>query len=304
MSQHNPRPRILIVDDVPSNVLILSQSLGRDYEILTASSGEDALKILFEVKPDLLLLDIMMPDMDGYEVCRRVRMDKSIRNIPVIFLTAKGDEEDETRGLEIGAVDYIVKPFSIAVVRARVRAHIELKMHRDFLESLSSLDGLTGIPNRRYFEEIFEMEWGRALRRALPLSFIMIDIDHFKAYNDGYGHGAGDECLRQVAQTLHKTVRRPPDFVSRYGGEEFSIVLPETDMEGAMHVAELMRSNIESLELAHAFSPVAPYVTVSVGVATIVPVIGTPESALREAADKQLYEAKAQGRNRVRGITL
>jgi diguanylate cyclase (GGDEF)-like protein len=240
-----------------------------------------------------------MPDMDGYEVCRRLKADKRTRNIPVIFITTMGQEEDETKGFEAGAVDYIIKPFSKAIVKARVSTHLELKRNRDIFQTLSSLDGLTGIPNRRRFDETLDMEWRLAMRESVWLSLIMIDIDYFKKFNDEYLHLAGDECLRRVARTLSESVRRPMDIVARYGGEEFAAILPRTNREGAKQVAETMRNNVCSLNIPHIRSLVNHVVTISLGTATVIPSASLSPDVLIKTADKALFEAKEQGRNRV-----
>ncbi|MEZ4526896.1 MAG: PleD family two-component system response regulator [Desulfobacterales bacterium] len=299
----NKRLRILIVDDEPANIKILGSALKEEYQISFATGGEQALKIAGS-DTDLILLDIMMQDMNGYEVCRKLKGSSKTRNIPVIFITTMSNEEDETRGLEAGAVDYITKPFSMAIVKARVRTHLELKRHRDMLEHLSSLDGLTGIPNRRRFDEFLEQEWRRGMRDASRLSLIMIDIDYFKSFNDTYGHCAGDDCLRKVAKTLAESVGRPSDLVARYGGEEFAAVLPKTDREGAVFVAEIMRRKIESLDIPHRLSRTAGHVTVSIGTATIIPAPGTDLSALINCSDCALYEAKHSGRNQLKSVDL
>jgi diguanylate cyclase (GGDEF)-like protein len=254
--------------------------------------------------PDLILLDIMMPEMDGYEVCRRLKADFRTKNIPVIFITAMNQEEDETKGLEIGAVDYITKPFSMAIVKARVRTHLELKRHRDMLENLSSLDGLTGIPNRRRFDEMLDTEWRHCLRENVFLSLIMMDIDYFKNFNDNQGHQAGDDCLKKVAMMLASSVRRPMDFVARYGGEEFVAILPKTDADGIAIVAENIRKNIESLLIPHSHSPASDYVTVSLGGAAVVPNTQLSSDILVKAADDALFQAKREGRNCIRTIHL
>lgn len=297
------KQRILIIDDEQSNIKLLAGELQTHYPISFALNGEDGLRIVRGDLPvDLILLDIMMEGMDGYEVCRRLKSDPHTCNIPVIFITAMNEVADETKGLEIGAVDYITKPFTMAVVKARVRTHLELKRHRDLLENLSSLDGLTAISNRRRYDEVIQLEWKRSQREATPLSLILIDIDHFKPYNDTYGHAAGDDCLKQVAKTLAASVNRPGDLVARYGGEEFVAVLPRTDPEGAAFVAEKMRRDIESLDIRHESSPTAGCLTISLGVATTLP---TPHESPRElagASDRSLYQAKRNGRNRVQQV--
>ncbi len=299
----NKKQRILIVDDEPANIRVLGSALRDEYQVSFATSGEQALNIAGS-DTDLILLDIMMEGMDGYEVCRKLKNSRKTKNIPIIFITTMSDEEDETRGLEAGAVDYITKPFSMAIVKARVRTHLELKRHRDMLENLSSLDGLTGIPNRRRFDEYLEQEWKRAVRDASFLSLIMIDIDYFKKFNDNYGHCAGDDCLRKVAKTLAESVNRPSDLVARYGGEEFAAVLPKTDKEGAVFVADTMLKKIESLGIPHSHSEVQTFLTVSIGTATILPSPDADMSVLVNSSDRALYEAKRSGRNRLKTANM
>ncbi|WP_377808705.1 PleD family two-component system response regulator [Azospirillum sp. A29] len=298
------RPKILVVDDIPSNVHVLSRILKDDYDIYFATDGERALDLVQARMPDLVLLDIMMPGMDGFEVCRRIKADPATHDIPVIFISAKSEVEDETRGLEVGAIDFITKPISPPIVKARVRNHLLLKRQTDLLRSLSFLDGLTGIANRRRFDDAMAREWRRCARSHLPLSLIILDVDHFKAYNDHYGHQAGDECLRMIAEVLSDRARRPSDLVARYGGEEFVCLLPETDGPGAVRVAEDFRTSVAECRIPHAQSPVIPYVTISLGVATVIPSAeGSPEQ-LAEMADQLLYRAKRTGRNRVQDATV
>ncbi|PGH53039.1 diguanylate cyclase response regulator [Azospirillum palustre] len=298
------RPKILVVDDIPSNVHVLSRILKDDYDIYFATDGEKALDLVQARMPDLVLLDIMMPGMDGFEVCRRIKADPAIHDIPVIFISAKSEVEDETLGLEVGAIDFITKPISPPIVKARVRNHLLLKRQTDLLRSLSFLDGLTGIANRRRFDDAMVREWRRCARSNLPLSLIILDVDHFKAYNDHYGHQAGDECLRMLAELLSDRAKRPSDLVARYGGEEFVCLLPETDGPGAVRVAEGFRTGVAECRIPHAQSPVIPYVTISLGVATVIPSAdGSPEQ-LAEMADQLLYRAKRAGRNRVQDATV
>lgn len=297
MSLTGKRQRILIVDDVAMNRSILGEALEDRYEVLYAEDGETALEIAMEDEgPDLILLDIILPGMNGYDVMSRLKSNMRTQNVPVIFITVKGEEEHEQRGLDLGAVDYISKPFSLPIVQARVRTHLELKRHRDTLEDLSTQDGLTGIPNRRRFDEVFEKEFRRAQRENTSIGLVLVDIDYFKAYNDRYGHLAGDDCLRQVAQKLSASCKRPTDFSARYGGEEFVVVLPSTDAAGACNVSECMRKNIEKLGIPHDRSPHGS-VTASLGVAVMEPQLGDEPHNLFSLADKRLYEAKAAGRN-------
>ncbi|GAB7079372.1 diguanylate cyclase [Megalodesulfovibrio paquesii] len=307
MQQTCSRQRVLIVDDVAMNRSILGEALRHEYDIVYAEDGESALELATaEAAPDLILLDIILPGMNGYEVLGRLKASSRTRHIPVVFITVKGEEEHEQRGLELGAVDYISKPFSLPIVRARVRTHLELKRHRDVLEDLSTQDGLTGIPNRRRFDEIFTREFRRAQREGSPLALILVDVDLFKAYNDLYGHLAGDDCLRRVATTLACSLRRPMDSVARYGGEEFAIVLPNTDLQGGMIVAESLRYEVEAMGLPHAGSPHG-MVTASLGLSVLGPetdLAAQDPERLFACADKMLYEAKRVGRNAVRGAHL
>ena len=247
--------RILIVDDVPDNIRVLSRILGDEgYRISMANNGRQALRVASASVPDLILLDVMMPELDGYATLSALKADHQLASIPVIFITALADAVEETRGLNLGAVDYITKPFNEAVVRARVKTHLELKRQRDLLEQLSNLDGLTGIPNRRTLDARLAREWRRETRCGVTLAAIMIDVDHFKAFNDSQGHQAGDDCLRRVATTLSANLKRAGDFVARYGGEEFVCLLPGVSREGLALIAEQLRAAVEALHIPHGAS--------------------------------------------------
>lgn len=284
---------------MPENIALLAGVLGDTVEILFARSGEDALRICKEQHPDLVLLDIVMPGLDGYEVLTRLKADPETANLPVIFITGMDSQGEEIRGLEAGAVDYITKPVHPAIVRARVRNHLELKRYHDFLENLSLTDGLTGIANRRRFDEVLGREWRRAARTAVGLSLLMLDIDCFKAYNDRYGHIAGDDALRRLATVIQESLRRPLDHAARYGGEEFACILPETDRGGAIVVAERIRRGLKALNIEHRFC-VTDHVTVSIGTATMIPDPETPASLLVQRADEMLFLAKAAGKDCIR----
>ncbi len=242
-----------------------------------------------------------MPEMDGYEVCRQLKDNPTTQDIPVIFVTAKGEVEDETSGLGLGAVDYITKPFNVPIVKARVKTHLRLKRKSDMLERFAFIDGLTEIPNRRRFNEKFRTEWSRNTRSETRLSVIIMDIDYFKMYNDHYGHAAGDDCLKAVAQTLQKSTKRAGDLVARYGGEEFVAILPGCAADDAVRLAGIFLSEIEKLNVPHARSAVSDHVTLSAGAATTVPCGSPSKATLVEAADRMLYEAKRNGRNQVKG---
>jgi diguanylate cyclase (GGDEF)-like protein len=289
------------VDDTPENITILMEILQDQYNLSVAVDGATALEIaVSEGPPDLILLDIMMPGIDGYEVCKRLKSDPKTADIPVIFVTAMSEVEDEAKGLVLGAIDYIRKPISPAIVSARVKNHLELKRHRDLLKDLSSIDGLTSIANRRRFDDTLAQEWSRCIRSSQPIALIMIDIDFFKEYNDNYGHLAGDDCLKLVAQTLESSVRRAGDLVARYGGEEFVVLLPETNLDGAIVVADTLKKEIEALNITHAFSEVADKVSVSMGVTSSSPHVESSQETLIKAADEALYKAKENGRNQIR----
>ncbi|MBN2886351.1 MAG: PleD family two-component system response regulator [Chromatiaceae bacterium] len=301
LDSQNPateRASILIVDDAPANIQVLANALKADYRIRVANSGVRAIEVARATQPDLILLDVMMPELDGYEVCRRLKDDPGTSHIPVIFVTARNETQDEMRGLDLGAVDYITKPIKLPILNARVRTHVNLKLKTDLLEQLALLDGLTCIPNRRRFDQQLEQEWRRARREHSPLALVMIDVDDFKRYNDHYGHGAGDECLRRVARALSESVARASDLLARYGGEEFALLLPDTDTEGARHIAERCRAAIANLKLPHAASSVGPEVSISLGVAATGATASGAQDLLKQA-DRALYQAKQSGRNRV-----
>ncbi|MBI3349450.1 MAG: diguanylate cyclase [Burkholderiales bacterium] len=292
---HTPlgrRPRLLIVDDQPVNIQALHRVFAADCQVLMATAGERALQLCRERQPDLVLLDVQMPGMDGHELCAQLKADPLLRGIAVIFVTAQDTPDEETRALDAGAADFITKPFNPTVVRARVRTQLTLKAQADLLRELAFIDGLTGVHNRRHFDERFAAETRRALRTRSPLAVLMADVDHFKRYNDQCGHLAGDDCLRRVAATLRACLRRPTDLLARYGGEEFVCLLPDTDLAGAIGVAQGMEDAVRGLGLPH--PGVDGIVTISVGVAAEGEVTG-----LVEAADRALYLAKAAGRGRV-----
>jgi diguanylate cyclase (GGDEF)-like protein len=298
------RPRLLVVDDQPANIQAVHQVFAQDHQVLMAKGGEQALSLCSTQPPDLVLLDIEMPGMDGYEVCERLKADEATRHIPVIFVTAHRDEAAEAKGLELGAVDFIHKPINPTIVRARVKTHLTLKAQADLLRQWVYLDGLTGVHNRRYFDQQLDIEWRRARRAGSPLSVILLDVDFFKRYNDHYGHQAGDVCLRRVASALRSSLRRPSDLVARYGGEEFVCLLPETGLAGALHVAGVLEQHLRAEGIPHAESTIAPFVTVSQGVCTTPPDSNEGTDALMRGADAQLYLAKARGRQQVCGLEL
>ena len=298
------RPCVLVVDDQAINIQLLHQIFAPDYQVRMATSGAKALELCRDDPPDLVLLDVVMPGLDGHEVCRRLKADEATRNIPVIFVTAHTEAAQETRGFELGAVDFIAKPVNAATVRARVNTHLTLKRQSDLLRSMVFIDGLTGVPNRRWFDEQLSTEWRRAARGAAPLAVLMLDVDHFKRYNDRYGHLSGDDTLRQVAAAIQGGLQRPGDTLARYGGEEFACILPSTDFDGAMNVARRIEQRVRELQIEHSDSDSAPVVTLSAGLAVTRPLRDAEPTALLALADAQLYRAKHSGRGQVCGAVL
>ena len=300
MMLERKKPRILIVDDEKMNLRALAELLRDEYSPLLARSGAQALKqALGDFPPDLILLDVIMPEMGGYEVIKMLKNNDKTNRIPVIFVTALNSIEEEEHGLKLGAVDYITKPYSPPIVKIRVRNHLRIVHQYRLLDQLAYLDGLTEIPNRRRFEEIFQKEWTRSDRNQTPFSLAMVDVDYFKQYNDHYGHAMGDITLQKIAKTLDCSLKRPQDLAARYGGEEFVMILPETDAASAKIVAERSLMAVADLNIPHAISQIADHVSVSIGVATRYVDKNTLPETFLKAADQNLYLAKQSGRNRV-----
>ncbi|MDQ6992324.1 MAG: diguanylate cyclase [Mariprofundus sp.] len=313
---------VLLVDDQKTVHMIIKKLLSSapDIELHSCFDGTLAVQCAEELQPTVILQDIHVDEVNGLDLLDCYRANKATAQLSVIILSAMEDVESKAEAFERGADDYLVKmPHPVELI-ARVRHHS--KAYRNHLERnaavkeleceraklskanlelkrLSSMDGLTNIANRRCFDTTLEREWRRALRQAEPLSLIMIDVDHFKLFNDGYGHQAGDDCLKAVALALAHIVNRPADLLARYGGEEFVALLPHTDVDGALTIAEAMRSSIEGLQLPHAYSTSGHVVAVSLGLASIVPTAEDSAAALIKAADEALYRAKDTGRNRI-----
>lgn len=300
----NAKPVVLIVDDDISNIEIMSCLLEPEYEVCFAKSGTDALEIAGAVAPDLILLDIVMPGMDGYELCRRLKLDETLTDVPVIFTTGLDGLDDEARGLSVGAIDYVTKPIQPEILRRRVGNHLEMKRMRDELAALAMTDPLTGLGNRRLLEKRLGQELRRLTRQGDWLSVIMLDIDFFKKFNDSLGHLEGDECIRKVASVLRDAMRRPGDFGARYGGEEFACILPGTELGGAMTVAETLRRQIERLAIPNPGAGPDGCVTASIGVACGRCLPGLTAEQWLLHADRLLYDSKQAGRNRVSGTVL
>ena len=296
-----PLQRVLIVDDEPANVHSLALALGDSYDLRFATDAARALELAATVAFDLILLDVVMPGMDGFDVLRRLKAGEATRNVPVIFVTSMGEVADEELGFTLGAVDYITKPASAPLVRARVRTHIELKRQHDLLMHRALVDELTGIANRRRFDEVLEQRWRHALRDRSPLLLVLIDVDLFKQYNDHYGHAAGDDCLKRIAGVLHATFSQSGELAARIGGEEFALLLPGGNVQAR---ALRLLQGVRNLNLAHACSSTGAWVSVSAGAIETVPSPDASGRALLEAADQLLYQAKHAGRARCVYSTL
>ncbi|MDM8520466.1 PleD family two-component system response regulator [Anaerolineales bacterium HSG6] len=312
---------ILAVDDKPENLDILVGHLNVTFgfTILVAQDGEKAISLTEQFTPDIILLDIMMPGIDGYETCRRLKLNPATKDIPVIFISALSETIDKVRGFEVGAVDYITKPFEYEEVFARVKTHLTLRYLQKYAEKkneqlqqeiaerkrlekelhyLASVDGLTKVANRRFFDEYLDRQWQEMRQKKMSLALIMCDVDYFKQYNDIYGHLIGDDCLRQIAQSIYQVVATETSLVARYGGEEFAIILTNTSLEEAYKTAQSIQNKIAHLQIVHEQSEIGPYLTVSMGISSIVPDNQTPHRLI-DIADKMLYQAKNQGRNRI-----
>lgn len=308
--------RILVIDDSPSELMLMKACLRRlGHEVVTATDGESGTTMFIDLKPDLVLLDVVMPGIDGYETARRMRSAET-EWVPIIFLSGRSDSEDIVAGIEAGGDDYLTKPCSPTVLAAKMRSMQriaamrarlldttrELENANAALARAAHIDGLTGIGNRRALDNALERELGRAARNLVAVSVVLIDVDHFKRYNDRYGHLAGDECLRRVAHSLRDCLLRSADFLGRYGGEEFCIILPESNTADALHIAERARHAIEMLMIPAARDGAC--VSASFGVATYhASSTVTPETILA-AADRALYAAKHQGRNCVLHVAV
>jgi len=320
--------KILVVDDTTENLDLMARVLSRKgFHISLAESGKQAIQMIEEQCPDLILMDVCMPEMDGYEVCEELKQNPLTKDIPIIFVSALDEVLDKVKAFRVGGVDYITKPFHAAEVIVRVDTHLALRrlqqqlerqndrLHQEVrdrlaaevalqaanqeLQRLAHMDGLTQVANRRSFDSGLTKEWRRLARDRHPLTLMLCDVDFFKNYNDSYGHQVGDDCLRNVASAISSALKRPGDLVARYGGEEFAVILPNTPMSGALHVAFEIKAAVRALEMAHCGSSISKYVTLSIGVASVVPLVEFSPMSLLAAADRALYKAKLEGRNRI-----
>ena len=304
------RYKILIVDDSLFNQQTLYQILSSDrldcagalqpkFTLSVAKTGPEALEKAMNDKPDLILLDIVMPGMNGFEVLSTLKETDSTRDIPVIIITGLNSIEDEERGFALGAVDYVTKPFNKSLVKARIKTHLKIVEQMRLIEQISLIDALTNIPNRRYFDKQMNMEWARAIREQTPISLLMIDVDHFKIFNNTYGHQQGDVVLKTIAHIIKSSPKRPADIAARWGGEEFAVLLPNTSLNGALHIAEIIRKDIENTMIPSISDDTPLNVTASIGIASKTPAINDAVENFIGLADKALYAAKDAGRNKV-----
>ena len=313
---------IVVISDSKANQLQIEKFLrleGYQHVIILESTSE-AYKLL-NVEVDLIILDSMMPEINGIEACRYIKEKDNFRDVPIIMVMANTDVKNLELAFAAGAVDYITKPINRAEMISRVRSALKLKHEMDFrkarefellkvsqklretnliMEQVSSVDELTGISNRRIFDESLRKDWGTAKRYDKPISLIILDIDFFEDYNNTYGHLAGEECLKQVSKGLGSIIKRGGDVLARYNDEQFAVILPNTDSEGAMIVAKLIHAKINSLQILHADSRISDFVTTSLGVTTIIPNGNNSPDKLIEKVTKALYLAKQEGRNRIR----
>ncbi len=292
------RNSILIVDDEKSNIIALTHILSSEYTVYFAKNGADAIEIANKFEPDVILLDILMPDMDGYEVISQLKKENKTNDTPVIFVTGLTGVEEEEKGLSLGAVDYISKPFSPAIVKLRVRSQMQMINQIKLIKYLSFMDQLTDIPNRRNFDDKLRTAWEHAIRNGAYLSLLIIDIDGFKEYNDKYGHQQGDTVLKTMANVFKQTLKRSLDFVARWGGDEFVILLPNTNLNGALGIAEAIRVKAGNTDILCPEGSTTRK-TLSIGVNTIRPEQGSSLDSFISGADKALYLAKENGRDKV-----
>ena len=267
--EHEGTAKILVVDDDPGTIRLLMQILKDLGKVYFTTKGADAVSLALSVHPDIILLDIEMPDLDGIEVCEQLKKVPRFSDVPVLFVTSHTDVLLEAKALSAGAIDFIHKPPTPVLVKARVKNYLAMKKQTDRLRMLSMVDGLTGVANRRAFDLSLAEEWRRAIRTGHSLSLLMLDVDYFKRFNDTYGHQAGDDCLRVVAATIAENVKRPGEVTARYGGEEFAVLLPNCSLEQALALAEIVRSSIEALAIPHSASDACSLVSVSSGVSHV-----------------------------------
>jgi diguanylate cyclase (GGDEF)-like protein len=299
MEKINTSGHVLIVDSSSLVLNTIYNVLSPEYRVECAMSGYEALEVLSTKAIDLALIDSSLPDINGYNLCRQMKKNDHWQDIPVIFLSDQKEIQNQLVGFSLGAIDYMIKPIEPLLLKARLKNYISLKKYYDKLKRQSLFDELTKLPNRRYFYKVIKQEWKMACTKEMCISLLFLDIDFFKEYNDFYGHVAGDVCLNKIAKALKKSIHHTHDLAARYGGEEFVIILPHTRMDGAIQVAQYVRSNIDALAIRQAETIPFSYITVSVGVTSIIPKNKCKVLDFIRLADKAMYQSKKRGRDQI-----
>jgi diguanylate cyclase (GGDEF)-like protein len=292
-----PKQSLLIVDDQPFNIQLLQHIFAAHYQVFTATNSDSAIDLCRANQPDLVLLNVDMPVLNGYDVCRQLKTDPSTSHIPVVFITTLLNEKVELRGLDAGAVDFITKPLNARVILARVKTHITMKRQTELLKKMAFVDGMTGLYNRRFFDDRVESEFHRSRRTGSFLSILLVDVDDFNHYNEQYGHQKGDDSLRRIADRIKKSCRRPADFVARFDGAKLACMLPDTPVNNALPFAQYLERQVRDLAIEHINSTVNKVVTISLGVVSRNNGVGQ-SGALVSLAEAALQRAKEQGRAR------
>ena len=295
----NKQQKVLIIDDEKTNLKILSGILKNEVEVILAKDGEIGFSKAKELLPDLILLDVIMPNLSGFEVIEKLKNELVTCNIPVIFVTGVLDVQQEEKGLELGACDYIQKPFHVEILKARVRLHLRMAKQRDLLEKLANIDPLTSVANRRLYDQTFDLLWNKAIKQQNIFSLVVIDIDDFKKYNDFFGHAAGDRALERVATAIAENLSNPNDFLARYGGEEFVALLPNTLACDAIKSMNACLEAVENLKIYHDPSTKHEFLTISLGGVSYLPIVESCQDTLFKIADDMLFKAKSNGKNQV-----
>jgi len=292
-----PKQSLLIVDDQPFNVQLLQHIFAVHFQVYTATNSESALDLCRANQPDLVLLNVDMPVLNGHDVCRQLKADQTTSHIPVVFITTLLNEKEELRGLDAGAVDFITKPLNARVILARVKTHITMKRQTELLKKMAFVDGMTGLYNRRFFDDRIESEFLRSRRTGSALSILLVDVDDFNHYNEQYGHQTGDDSLRRIADRINKSCRRPADFVARFDGAKLACMLPDTPVNNALPFAQYLEKQVRDLGIEHVGSAVNKVMTISLGVVSRTKDV-EHSAALIALAETALKRAKEQGRAR------
>ena len=293
------KDKILVIEDSRINQEVIHRILGDEISMILVNNGNEALEKAIHEQPDLILLDIILPGLSGFDVLADLKKNDLTSSIPVIIISGQSKPEDEVKGLKLGAIDYITKPYNDLVVKTRIETQLNIMKQMRTIEELGFVDMLTNIPNRRQFDRFLTREWNRSIREKTPVALLMIDVDHFKIYNDTHGHQQGDVALQTAADAIVASLKRSIDIAARWGGEEFAVLLPNTKLDGAVKVAEEIRANVEKASIPYGDGAESHKVTISIGVSSLVPSSENYIAKLIMLADKALYKAKDSGRNKV-----